>query len=680
MVAGQVTEGALKLWVKTLLVMQGLRFMVSGSVTGGKVETDPQKIAEMVRVVKVNGIPVNVIVKDGKAVAPFIIPGGAERLFISFEAPLYADITIYANMCLKRDFDTIAQLGFATNFHFNWKDQRIILYKLEFVDMTMPLVAAERIFRTAAYTFSHNIEEYFEVKQEWNDTSSPTGKRYYYATRNNVHLFDPLNGGILQYCKNFSVNYYYQEPPDVAIDIIFNGTDRATSLAQHAVVRLTSNTPQTVRFRARALVFTYEGTREVVFRTVELCSGYYAPECETRIGPEGVAFVPFDIRDLVAEAIARSKELEKVVGVKVVAWITQAEQNRLTHNDNATAVYYPPLGLVREYGAPALLFVYVHNALNGTPVVGATVIVSNGTTSQTAETNGTGWASFSLYTGLWNVTVSKTGYHSYTTQHLIVTNVSTLNVPLVPVSFSIPTNPETGQPVFPPQNHTDVPPITYHDPSTNETEYYWWVSVQVVWRDGFPFQGAHVTMVDAEKGTTIFEGTTNGTGFVHVLVENGTRLSIEVTATHPENSSLQYTETRNITVTRHWWLTFRVPWESQYFEPEVGLVSLQLLVHEGLGAFYGSVHHLVLVTLWTNTPQRVLLYVSIVDAENRTLSYQEVEVNLTQMGVYEKPVWLPVNLERGGYVRAYARVVEYERDTNPDNNEMWSSQVFLRPF
>jgi len=133
-------------------------------------------------------------------------------------------------------------------------------------------------------------------------------------------------------------------------------------------------------------------------------------------------------------------------------------------------------------------------------------------------------------------------------------------------------------------------------------------------------------------------------------------------------------------MTQHYWLVFKVPWTSKYFEPEVAIQDLTIYIHEGLGWYYGNVSHLVVLTLWTNTPQTVKVLLKLFNVDtNETIASKTLTLKL-QEGVNVNMTWFSINASKGMKIRAYAKIIEYEADTNPDNNELWSGVKQLRAF
>jgi len=483
------------------------------------------------------------------------------------------------------------------------------------------------------------------------------------VTQKNTKFIDPANGGIMQPCKTYVFRYFYKQPPDVALYLYLNGTQVTSTKARHATVVLESSAEQDVGFVIIFRVKRLSGLAEETILEESNSSSLH-------VAANGTAYKTFLIEKYVDKAIQIMANEGHPAFVEITARITSAPYDYIKENNEKTVVYYPPGSLAGLYGQPAKLQVYVYDAMNGTSVAGATVKVYNDTINYEQTTNSSGWASFDISVGLWSLEVSKTGYQTYTTQLYVYSNM-TYNIPLVPEGVVVPPNVTA-----PPINGTspDYPPIIYND------KVYWWLSVQVVWKDGMPFHGALVTVKNLTDGSIMFQKETNGTGFVHFIILNGTHVRVEVNATNPLNASQTFFDYRELNMTQHYCLVFRLNWTSVYYEPEVMLTSLDVVIHRGQGYFFGNVSHLVMIGLWTNTPQTITLNVTLVDADtNQTIATKLMDMVLSEGFTYNM-TWFEVNASQGMHVRAYAKIVSYENDTNLANNELWSDVVFLKPF
>jgi len=658
----QYLSGGIKVPVTT--VVSGAEIQPRGVVAGGQVITDPAAIAGLLGSVSVNGVQYPLTPTAVGAAASFSFPLGAESLVVSFAGVegFYGDVSIAGSVAVKKDFARLGDFGYEASLHYDWPDTLIRIDRIEFVDMEYPMRYAERTFVYAYGNFTHEITQAFYLNSTTDDPSSPSGHRYYYITVNGTRFIDPANGGIMQPCKTYVFRYYYGSPPDAELLLYLNGTQVTSTLARHATVVIRSTAEQDVGFSIVFRVKKLEGLSERLILE-EAASGVL------HVAANGTAYKTYSIEKYVDRAVQVMAEQGTTAFVEITARITQAPYNSVKENDEKTVVYYPPFSVSEQYGQPANLQVYAYDALTGSPIAGATVRVYSGAASYEQTTNSSGWTSFSVQVGLWSLEAGKAGYKTYSTQ-LYVHGDMAFNVPLVPEEAEAPPG------VTPPVNGTppNYPPVTY----SNRT--YWWLSVQVVWSDGFPFHGALVTVRNRTDNSVLFQQETNGTGFVYFLVPDGTPVRVEVDATNPLDSSQTFHSYKDLTMNQHYWLVFKLPWTSSYFEPEVMISGLQVVIHRGQGYFQGNVSHLVMLYLWTNYPQRVKVSVALLDAStNATISSKLLTLNLSE-GVNAFMTWFDVNASRGMYVRAYADIVDFEVDTNLDNNEMLSGVVYLKPF
>jgi len=630
---------------------------VNGKLKAGTV-TDPTQIASLLDKVTINGVDFELVSGADGAYADFAFTLGAESLVIDFgrRNGYFADVVMKTTVLVKKDFQPLGDFGYTATLHYDWEDVLIRIDRIEFIDMPYLMYKAERTFIYRYGNFTNDITEAFELNKTVDSDLSPTGKFYYYITRENTKFIDPANGGIMQPCKTYVFNYFYKPPPDVALNLYLNGTQVTSTKARHATVVLNSTEEQDVKYAITFKVKRLVGLEEEVLYEESLTDVLH---CEANKTSHRVylieRFVDLAIRTMALNGTPAF--------VEITARIIEAPHNYDKSNDEKTVVYYPPSALVEQYGRNATLTVYTYDAVTGEAVAGATVAVSNDVASYTATTNSTGYAVFNITEGLWSISAEKEGYHSYATELYVYGNM-TFRIPLLPVNAT--------PIVEPPMNATE-PPVTY-----NETTY-WWLSVQVIWKDGAPFEGALVTVKNVADNSTLFQGTTDGTGYVHCLIPNGTWIRVEVNATNPLNPTQTYFEARELNMTQHYWLVFRLPWISELHEPEVMLTSLKVVIHRGQGYYFGNVSHLILVGLWTNQPQTVTLRLELVNAEtNETVNAKDVTVTLDE-GRTLLMEWIGVNASEGMFVRAHANITSYEADTDLDNNELWSRAVFLKP-
>jgi len=285
----------------------------------------------------------------------------------------------------------------------------------------------------------------------------------------------------------------------------------------------------------------------------------------------------------------------------------------LTENTILT-VKLPWLPEQAEYAQAYRIIVYAYDSLTGNGVPDVVVIARRGDMLWSGKTNGTGYADLYVpFTGYYNITGVHPNYMVVWREIVIVENNTLVNLPLTPVVTNI----------TPPINGT-YPPVVI-----NGTAHYW-LTVQVLWSDGYPFHGAVVNVYDNATGELIASGVTNGTGMVHFLIKANTVVKYTVNATNPLDPTQTYYAERVVNMTQHYWFVHVLPWTSQYFAPEVAVSYVELVIHRGQGYYYGNVSHLVLYRIWTNTPQNVTVFIGLynVTGEAPVLVNSKV-VNLT---------------------------------------------------
>jgi len=662
-----LAHGSANLWdwlqggakVPFVLTVSGSSILPKALTAGGKIYDDPAVIADLLKKVTINGKDYELVAGSTGAYADFQIQLGADKLVIDFGRRLgyFADIRIEADVLVKKDMQPLDDFGYVASLHYDWEDTLIRLDRIGFVDMPYPMYMAERTFVFRYGNFTHEITDAFELSQVVESTLSPSGKFYYYITRENTIYIDPANGGIMQPCKTYIFRYFYKQPPDVALHLYLNGTQVTSTKARHATVVLNSSKAQDVEYTVTFKVKTLKGLREVTLYEESLADTLH---CEANIS----AYRSYLIEKYVDLAVQTMAINGTPAFVEITAKITKAKYNYIKENDEKTVIYYPPSGLVERYGQNATLTVYTYDAINGSAIPNATITVSNIAASYTAKTNETGYAVFNVTIGLWNINATAEGYHSYATDLYVYGNM-TFKIPLMPINAT---------PVVEPPLNTSENPIIYNE------AVYWWLSTQVIWSDGAPFENAIVTIRNATDNSIIFQGNTDGTGYVHYLMPNGSWVKVEVNATNPLNASQTFYGYRELNVTQHYWIVFRLPWTSELYEPEVMLTSLSVTIHRGQGYYFGNVSHLILIGLWTNYPQTITLRLELVDAEtNETINAKDVTVTLDE-GHTLLMEWIAVNASKGMYVRAHANITSFEADTDLDNNELWSGTVFLKPM
>jgi len=316
------------------------------------------------------------------------------------------------------------------------------------------------------------------------------------------------------------------------------------------------------------------------------------------------------------------------------------------------------------------LYVYAYNAVTGVGIKDVYVVAARGSEVWFTRTNDTGYAKLTLpYLGLFEITASHPLYKTVTRKIMAIENNTLLNLPMVPIpaNFTLPT--------LPPANGT-YPAIVVNNVS------YYWLSVQVTWRDGYPFHNAEVRVYNTTSGALIARGVTNGTGFVHFLIKANTSIKYTVNATNPYNTSQVYTAEKSLVMSQHYFFVHQVPWISKYYAPEVAVVDVDLAIHRGQGYFYGNVSHLVVYSIWTNKPQSITVFIALYNMSSdvpKLINSKTASLTLAE-GVNIFMDWLSVNISKMTTVRAFVNITKWQYDTDPSNNYMWSPARSLKPF
>lgn len=655
-----ITRGYASLWdfigggteipVETRASGQGIEIK---GVIPSFITTDPQEIATLIPVVQINGMNYTLNIGADGAIANFLLPVGTKYLVVRFpNSPYLATMRIDTNTIVESPFINESYGIMRSEFHYDWNNTLIVLDRIELVDMPYQMKYVERTFRYKYGEFTHDVTQAFELNQSIDDPTSPTGKRYYYVTQQNTKFIDPANGGTMQPCKTYIFRYFYVNKTDLGnawVNVYFNGTTVTSTIPRHASLYIGSNNvAQTVSGTITVATKYRDETKKIVTVMEETYSW------SKSIPANGSILIEYDIEKFVAKAQELLTQ-GKVGFVEVTAKITDAQVNEITTDDESRIVYYPPPTLPQT-GTPVTLSIRVLDYLNHTAISGATVTI-DGTDVLTTDANG--WANTSIVTGLHTINVSATGYYNYSDDLNVYENM-THTIYLIP----------EGATILPPDgNETDYPAIDF-----NGTIYYP-LAVLVQYEDGMPYDGATVTVLNNTTQATIFTGVTDGSGYAYFPIEANSTVDVQVTA---GNFTANQT---NITMDSSKLIAFTVNQTSSYFTPEVALSDVQIVIHRGQGWYYGNVSHFILTSIWTNTPQTVDLYLRLYDTQNNTISEKTITGISLQEGVNVVMDWLDVNVSSEfKNVTIYAKIVNYQQDTNTSNNELVGNTVTLKPF
>jgi len=284
-----------------------------------------------------------------------------------------------------------------------------------------------------------------------------------------------------------------------------------------------------------------------------------------------------------------------------------------------------------------------------------------------AKTNSTGYAELWIpFLGLYKVIGIHPDYDDVERNVHIYENNTLVNLPMSPILLP----PD----ILPPINGTDYPPIYI-----NGTPYYW-LSIQAMYHDGYPFSGAEINVYDLSEGKMITSGETDATGFFHILVPAYHIIKYTLNATNPANPSETYYVEKEFNMTQHYYFAHKLPWTSEFFAPEVWLMAVRFEIHRGQGYFFGNVSHLVVLEIWTNKPQNVTVLIGLYNVTGGTwVSNETVEIPLEE-GVNVVFEWVSVNASIGGLFKVFANITNWEADTNTSNNWAWSEERYLKPM
>jgi len=642
-------------------IVYGNSIQVSGIVAGFDTR-DPEEIASLIPKVEINGQEYDVSPSTDGAIAQFVLPIGTDKLVVKFpNAEHYRAIfQLKATTLVKTPM--VDKGGYyEANFHYDWKygenNLVIVTKRMEFVDMPYPMKYAEREIKLLYGRVEPlEITDYFELSQVIDDANSPSGKRYYYVTQDPKFL-DPSNGARMQTCKEYTFRYWYTTPPepyqpDQNETVPINGTkplpDNYTSSIGNAWIGLYLNGTTNASVIPRQLVVWVGSTgneSNTIKVKVTMRAGYldeadrpvYTMN-ETRtftvtLPPNSTHVQFYDIQKFIAEAIEHAPR----GFFEAIGEITEATYNKVISDDVDRVTYFPPPTLPQA-GTVVELGIKVVDAVNLTPVEGATVYLDG---SSFGTTNADGWANGTTTVGLHKIKVEKSGYQTYESDLNVFDNMS-VTIELIPETL----------------------PTTYNK-----------LEVLVQYQDGAPYKGATITVKNNTTGTTLFTQTTDSLGLAEFMIESGKTVDVFVTA---GNYTFNFT---GIVMDKDKRIVATVPENSNYFAPEVAISDVTLKIHWGMGWYYGKTPHLVETWVFSNVPQTITLHYRAFDVEtNETLNETDLTVKVHKGMTYVMNwVYLGVRNETED-VAVEVTITSYEQDTNLENNKMVSNNVTIKPF
>jgi len=666
-------------------VTGGLKFVVATTVCGiavnvvgvpkEKVYTDPSDIRTLIENVTVrfgeDAQTIPLLVSDEGLKATFVAPVGVsvDKFSVVFNRKtlfhIAVDLSMRMDIYIEQPMTEVGGYMYKSYFVFLWggTDEltpQLHLDAVGFIDMPYPLLKAVRVAIYTYGTHKDTFTQYLDLTDVVQDSSSPTGYRYTYMTTRNTLFLDPRNGGLLQAGETFIFKYFYAEPPDVSVEVLFNGTSVTSTLARHAMVGIHGyRISQNVQVKVLLEVYRKEDS------TVTLISSR-SDQRTIYVQADRTEWITYDIADLVDLAITTMRNENKATFVQVTAEITGYQEDEDPTNNMKIAVYYPPSNLPYGISETHTVTVFAYDARTGDGVSGVTVTLSTPDGGYwSGTTNSTGYATITVpYVRFYNVTVTSTTYNA-PPMHVYVYKDGTVLVPLVPAS--IPTNPPANG--------------SYSPISIGGNDYYW-LSIFVSYSDGFPLDNAHVVIYDLDLSVTSFDLTTGLSGYVHVLIPKNKNIKYTIDATNPQNTSQTYHFERTLAMTQHYMFGHSVGWSSSYYTPEVYLASAHFGISRGQGYYDAPVKHLILLSIWTNYPQTVEIKLDVynVDDPNNPVYVSSEYENITLVNGFNTIyAWVDISAPNGGNFKVKATIVDYEADTDTTNNYAWTNTQYLKP-
>jgi len=666
-------KGGIKIPVVT--VISGVKIDVVGTPRE-RVFTDPDDIKTLVDSITVRfgdetqTVPLLTSTEGikGTFVAPVGV--GIDKFSITFNKKvpftIAVDFSMRANIYIEQVMTEVGGYMYESYITFLWggTDEytpQLHLDALGFIDVPYQLYKAVRVAIYAYGTHEDEFTEYLDLAGAIEDPNSPTGYRYTYMTAKNTLFLDPRNGGILQPTETIVFKYFYVEPPDVSVEVLFNGTSVTSTLAKHVMVGIySSQIGQNVGVKVSLEVYKKTDTNLTLVDARVYEETIYVEANKKE-------WITYDVADLVDLAITTMRNENKVTFLQVTAEITEYTQDEDPTNNKMIAVYYPPSNLPYGTLESHTVTVFAYDARTGDGVSGVTVTLSSPDGSYSGATNSTGYATITVpYVRIYNITVSGTTYRAPPLS-VYVYKDGTVLVPLVPADIT----------VNPPANDSVSPPITI-----GGNDYYWF-SIFVSYKDAFPLDNAQVTIYDQDLSLTLFNMTTDLSGYIHVLIPENKNIKYTIDATNPQNTSQTYHFERMLTITQHYMFAHSVYWSSSYYTPEVYIADARFEISRGQGFYDAPVKHLVVLSIWTNSPQTVEIKLDVYDANDPNnpiyVSSNYWNVSLSN-GLNKVYTWVDVNAPNGGNFKVKATIVSYEADTDTTNNEAWTNVQYLKPF
>jgi hypothetical protein len=322
-------------------------------------------------------------------------------------------------------------------------------------------------------------------------TPTPTPNPYPHKPDNDTYVTPPTNQTVMPPWMNVSKGY-------VGLAMYLNGTNSYALLPRLLTVYVYTQEPNvTVRLTAWWSI-EFENRTAGVWQPYRYGTLYNITV--TTPGGKYWRTVNVYIANYSEFAAALAKQLNTLVTLRFWGIAVRLDNGRNMSAMSPPVMVYPDMQGSLVKSTPKLT-VYVYNAWNLTRVVNASVSLT-GASSVSGFTNSTGYFVTTLSNGSYTLTVSKSGYKTFT-QTLYIARDMQLNVPLVP--------------------------------NTADNKSLSWLIVLVRTLDGMPLQGASVYI----NGTYV--GNTDADGMWYGLFKWGNTQTVSVNYT-------TWSETRKVQI------------------------------------------------------------------------------------------------------------------------------------
>ncbi len=368
---------------------------------------------------------------------------------------------------------------------------------------------------------------------------------YYYVPVNSsvLNIIDPLSTGRLWSDKELTFIVGYTFPATIILgQIVFNGTSPTNPVTTMAGLPIFSTVWQNATISYNGTVYyineASNNTNTLGYIPVGSISGLFPP---TLI----VKFV--NIGNIVSQLMQNLPPLTPLI-IKMWDWVSKAQYlalPQLAWNFGETTIYKPASNLTR-----CTVYAYVYNAVNNTPIPGASVVMSYGAYTFSGVTNSSGYATLNNVTlGLqYVVSANATGFSAYSSVWSPNYCGAVLGIGLTPTN------------------------VTTAVTTVGKYEF----TVYAYYENGYPASGVSITI--SNSSGTVATGSTDVTGEAVFWLYPG---NYTITATL--NS---YTETKSVSVPTETSVTFVFPFMAPInFTSEVAITIKSINDLNGSGVY-----------------------------------------------------------------------------------------------